>query len=100
MNLHYIQSELFRELVGMETLFKPGWNWFITRNACRDLIATIMVDSEDTSYTEDSPYWGKCAFARHTWTLKKEKLLEIKTQDDLVALVNSIWNELPSKCKK
>lgn len=100
MNLPYIQSEIFRELMGMETLFKPGWNWFVTRNACRDLIATIMVDSTDTSYQWDNPYSGSGAFARHTWRFTQEKLLALKTTSELTALINSIWDELPDSCKR
>lgn len=33
MNLPYIQSELFRELVGMEVLFKPEYRWYITKRS-------------------------------------------------------------------
>lgn len=100
MNLLYIQSEIFRELMGMETLFKPGCTWFITRNAAQDLEAGLFVLSTDMSWKWDDPRAGHCGYIRYTWRCEKEQMLAIKTHADLTAIINRIWDELPNWCKR
>lgn len=82
MNLPYIQSELFRELVGMEILFKPEYYLKIIRypkdievRVCRKkrnfLISLMMINTSN-----------------------------IKTGQDITAEITRIWNAIPAECKK
>lgn len=82
MNLQYIQSELFRELVGLETLLKPEYYLKIIRypkdievRLCRQkrnfLIRLMMI------YTSN-----------------------LKTEQDIIAEINRIWDAIPAECKK
>ena len=100
MNLPYIQSELFRELVGMETLFKPGCTWLITRNANQDIEIRLFVLSTDDSWSWDNPNAGNGGYYRYYRHIKRERMLAMKTHGDLTALINSIWNEIPGEYKK
>lgn len=100
MNLPYIQSELFRELVGIETLLKPGCTWFIVRHANQDLELKLFVLSTDDSWSWDNPRAGQGGYYRYYRRITKERMLAMKTHADLTALINSIWNEIPAECKK
>lgn len=100
MNLPHIQSELFRELVGMETLLKPGCTWLITRNADQDIELRLFVLSTDDSWSWDNPNAGNGGYYRYYRRIGKEYMLAMKTHGDLTALINSIWNEIPAECKR
>ena len=101
MTLRELQSEIYRELMEMEECdFKPGWTWFITRNACQDFEAKLFEHNYDTSYQWDNPYAGRTGFIRYTWSAERETLEAMKTNDDFCNLIYRIWDELPKECKK
>ena len=81
MNLPYIQSELFRELVGMETLPKTEYEFLIYRTG--EYMEAILISTQQ-DYNE---HWNFAAS-------------EITTQDQITAEINRIWNEIPAECKK
>lgn len=83
MNLPYIQSELFRELVGMETLLKPECQFLITKR-CRGVMNAILFRN------------GLSEF-RYEYHLNP---FAIKTQADITAEINRIWEAIPAECKK
>lgn len=82
MNLPYIQTELFRQLVGMEVLLNPEYYLKIIRypkdievRVCRQkrnfLIRLMMIDTSN-----------------------------IKTWQDITAEINRIRQEIPDECKQ
>ena len=82
MNLPYLQSEIFRELVNMEPLLKPEYYLKIIRHtkdievrACRRkrnfLISVMMINTSN-----------------------------IKTWQDITAEINRIWQAIPAECKR
>lgn len=86
MNLPYIQSELFRELVSMETLLKPEWKMRITRDTEDCLIIRVW---KRPFRWKDVDCHQECIDTR-----------TIKTADQITAEINRIWNEIPVECKK
>ena len=85
MNLPYIQSELFRELVGMETLLKPrhhmsisSYQWVLSMG--------IFLDHHGISLEEVARFSIDCR--------------TIKTPADITAEINRIWNAIPAEYKK
>ena len=100
MNLPYIQSEIFRELVGMETLFKPGCTWFIVRHANQDFEVKLFVLSKDNSYGWDNPRAGQGGYYRYYRRITSARMLAMKTPADITSLINLIWQEIPAECKK
>ena len=100
MNLPYIQSEIFRELVSLETLLKPDCTWFIVRHSNQDLEVKLFVLSKDDSYSWDNPRAGLGGYYRYYRRIGKEYMLAMKTHCDLTALINSIWNEIPAEYKR
>lgn len=83
MNLQYIQSELFRELVGIETLLEPE---------CSLLIKKYISGNMNVS----------------VWSGKKECFIlgtniitdSITTPTQITAEINRIWQQIPAECKK
>lgn len=100
MNLPHIQSEIFRELVGMETLFKPGCTWFIVRHANQDLELKLFVLSTDDSYSWDNPRAGLGGYYRYYCRITKENMLAMNTPADITSLINLIWGDIPDEYKK
>ena len=100
MNLPHIQSEIFRELMGMETLFKPGCTWLITRHANQDIELKLFVLSTEDSWSWDNPNAGQGGYYRYYRRIKRERMLAMKTHGDITALINSIWNEIPAEYKR
>lgn len=86
MNLPHIQSEIFRELVGMETLLKPEYRFLITKR-CRGVMNAIL-------YTKEG---NLIDMYRNEFHLNP---FAIKTQADITAEINRIWNAIPAECKK
>lgn len=80
MNLQYIQSEIFRELVGLETLLKPEYEIIIYRSG--EHMEAILTSAQD--YNE---HWH---FYPH----------KITTPDQITAEINRIWSEIPAECKR
>lgn len=81
MNMPYIQSELFRELVGIETLLKPEYEIIIYRAG--EYMEAILVSTQN-DYNE---HWNFAAS-------------EITTPSQITAEINRIWNAIPAECKK
>jgi hypothetical protein len=100
MNLPYIQSEIFRELMGMEPLFKPGCTWFVVRQANQDLEVKLFVLSKDDSWQWDNPRAGQGGYYRYYRRITSARMLAMKTHDDLTSLINSIWHDIPDEYKK
>jgi hypothetical protein len=100
MNLPYIQTELFRELVSMEPLFETRCTWFITRHANQDLEIKLFALSTDNSWEWDNPRAGHGGYYHYYRRIRQEQMLTFKNQADIVALINTIWEELPDWCKK
>lgn len=94
MNLIYIQSELFRELVGIEELLKPEFRLQIVRHFAGGLAARLW---------QKKPLPEPPAYRDHYWHLKKGWLIDdasITTTDQITAEINRIWQEIPAECKK
>ena len=88
MNLPYIQSELFRELVGMETLLKPEYALNITRNCFKELHANLWKICRD----------GDGDIGAHA--ILNLSVRHVTTPDQITAEINRIWQEIPAECKK
>ncbi len=96
MNLPYIQSELFRELVGLETLFKPEHKWDITRSKHDQFLLKLvrkMTDEEKPEQYKDNTYWCiECELSINPFA--------IKNPSDITAEINRIWESIPAECKR
>lgn len=86
MNLPYIQSELFRELVGIETLLKPEYGLLIIKSS-RGGLKCLLV-KKHAPFT----HWWRYEYHLNPFA--------IKTQSDITAEINRIWDKLPAVCKK
>lgn len=83
MNLPYIQTELFRELVGIETLLEPECSLLIKKYISGNMNVCV-------------------------WSGKKECFIlgtniitySITTYDQITAEINRIWKEIPDECKR
>lgn len=92
MNLPYIQSELFRELVGMETLLKPEYRMEIHRCCASDLL---------TAYVRKYELVEKHQEYRHVaFKYFQIKCSTFKKQADITAEINRIWDAIPAECKR
>lgn len=89
MNLPYIQSELFRQLVGMETLLKPDYKLQILRSETQDNLVKLKELRQYGYYKS----WAILA----RWRIKKD---DITTPDQITAEINRIWQEIPAECKR
>lgn len=96
MNLQYIQSELFRELVSIETLLKPEHKWNITRSKHDQFqlkLVRKMTDEEKPEQYKDNQYWSiECEFSINPF--------DIKNPSDITTKINRIWQEIPDECKR
>lgn len=94
MNLPYIQTELFRELVGMETLLKPEFRLQIIRHFAGGFAARLW---------QKKPLPEPPAYRDHYWHLKKGWLIDdasITTPAQITAETNRIWQAIPAECKR
>lgn len=88
MNLPYIQSELFHELVGMETLLKPEYRFYITKFPTGKLFCTLW----NIKIMDNVSCIGR--------DTSKIDISTIKTQADITAEINSIWDAIPAEYKR
>ena len=92
MNLPYIQSEIFRELVGMETLLKSEYRMEIHRCCVIDLLTVYVRKCE---FVEKHQEYRHVAFKYF-----QIECSTFKTQSDITAEINRIWHAIPDECKK
>lgn len=83
MNLPYIQSELFHELVSMETLLKPEYKFQMTR-FLNGHMTVILFDTNE-------------CMTVGTYDVEPR---DITTPHDITAEINRIWDEIPAECKR
>lgn len=84
MNLPYIQSEIFRELVGMETLLKRQFRLRILRSTANNIHVVVCDMKNWTPYTKEL-----CISPTPKMTGKS-----------ITAEINSIWDAIPDECKR
>lgn len=89
MNLPYIQSELFRELVGIQELLNSECATRITK----DIDTSVNFEIYDFSKIKTTGKWVRVMFRR-------VDPRHITTPDQITAEINRIWQEIPAKCKK
>ncbi len=89
MNLQYIQSELFRELLNIETLL----NQECTTRITKDIDTSVCFEIFDFSKIATTGKWKRVLFCR----VDSRK---ITTPDQITAEINRIWQEIPAECKK
>lgn len=82
MNIPYIQAEIFRELVGMETLLKPNAKMGIVKFPDGNMRCDVWMDSmlKATRISINVSGLQRC--------------------DDITQAVNKIWEEIPAEYKK
>lgn len=83
MNLPYIQTEIFHELVGMETLLKPECEMKIIKHQDGNMSFEV--------------YKKKFPFLRHAAFIE---ISLIKTGDDITKTINKIWDDIPAEYKR
>lgn len=83
MNLPYIQSELFHELVSMEPLLKPKYRLGVDK--WPDGNMNVWLFNRDKNMTCE--YWR---ITPHTFT----------KGDQITAEINRIWDAIPAECKR
>lgn len=88
MTLLQIQTELFRQLVGIESLLKPGYALNITRNCFKELHANLWKICKD----------GDGDIGAHT--IQNLCVRQITTADQITAEILRIWQAIPAECKK
>ena len=88
MNIPQIQTELFRQLVGMEPLLKPGYAFNITRNCFKELHANLWKICRD----------GDGDIGAHT--IQNLCVRQITTPNQITAEINRIWQAIPAECKR
>lgn len=83
MNLQNIQSEIFRQLVGIESLLKPEYGLLIDRYPSQRMGVMLWdIVKQDSLYNARiDPH-------------------EISTADQITAEITRIWNYIPAECKK
>lgn len=84
MNLQYIQTEIFRELVGMETRLKPEYRFHLIRDTDGALAVYLVYKPNPMKYVE-FPYIV---------------VRDITTPDQITAEINRIWVAIPAECKR
>lgn len=89
MNLPQIQTELFIQLVGMETLLNSESATRITK----DIDTCVNFELFDFSKVNTSGKWRRVLFRR----VDPRK---ITTYDQITAEINRIWQAIPAECKK
>lgn len=88
MNLPQIQTEIFRQLVGIESLLKPGYALNITRNCFKELHANLWKICKD----------GDGDIGAHA--IQNLCVRYIATADQITAEINRIWESIPAECKR
>lgn len=83
MNLPQIQTEIFRQLVGVESRLKPRYRFSIDRWPSGDFYLKLK---DRKNYIAISNCW--CIDPR-----------TIKTAD-ITTAINRIWDSIPAECKK
>ena len=89
MNLPYIQSELFRQLVGIHELLNSECATRITK----DIDTSVNFELYDFSKVKTSGKWRRVMFRRVDPS-------KINTADQIIAEINRIWQEIPAECKR
>lgn len=89
MNLQYIQSELFRELLNIGMLLNQECATRITK----DIDTSLIFELYDFSKVKSTCKWKRTLFSRVDPRC-------IKTQADITAEINRIWQEIPAECKR
>ena len=89
MKLQYIQSELFRKLVGIRELLNSECATRITK----DIDTSVNFELYDFSKVKTSGKWRRVLFSR----VDPRK---ITTPDQITAEINRIWQEIPAECKR
>lgn len=84
MNLPYIQSEIFRELVGMETRLKRQFRLRIMRSTAKNIHVLVYDMKNWKPYTDE-------------WYITP---ISKMTGKAITAEVNRIWQEIPAECKR
>lgn len=84
MNLPYIQSELFRELVSMETLLKRQFRLRIMRSTAKNIHVLVYDMKNWKPYTDE-------------WYITP---ISKMTRKAITAEINRIWQEIPAECKR
>lgn len=84
MNLPYIQSEIFRELVGMETLLKRQFRLRILRSTSHNIHVLVYDMKNWKPYMEE-------------WYITP---ISKMTGKAITAEINRIWDAIPDECKK
>lgn len=84
MNLPYIQTELFHELVSMETLLKTEYRFHLIRDTDGALAVYLSYKPNPMKYVE-FPYIV---------------VRDIITADQITAEINRIWDAIPAECKR
>ena len=85
MTITYIQSEIFRQLVGMETLLNSECVTRITKDI-------------DTSMNFEIYDFSKIKWRRVL--IRRVDPRHITTYDQITAEINRIWQAIPAECKK
>jgi len=89
MNLPYIQSEIFRELLNIETLL----NEECTARIIKDIGTSLIFELYDFSKVKTSGKWVRVMFSRVNPS-------HITTPDQITAEIDRIWQAIPAECKK
>ena len=89
MNLQYIQSELFRELVGIGELLNSECATRITK----DIDTSVCFEIFDFSKIATEGKWKRVLFCR----VNAQK---ITTTDQITEEINRIWRAIPAECKR
>jgi hypothetical protein len=83
MNIHYIQTQLFRELVDMEVLLKPEYAIKIDKYTSGNMSVSVWGDKEQ-----------RFILGRRIFTDS------IETPAQITAEINRIWDAIPAECKR
>ena len=89
MNLPYIQSELFRELVGIQELLNSECATRITK----DIDTSVCFEIYDFSKVKTSGKWVRVM-------CRRVDPRHITSYAQITAEINRIWQEIPDECKK
>lgn len=89
MTLQTIQYEIFRQLLGLETLLSPECTTRITK----DIDTSVCFEIYDFSKVKTTGKWVRVMFRR----VDPRK---ITTADQITAEIQSIWQKIPAECKK
>jgi hypothetical protein len=83
MNLQYSQTEIFRKLIGMETMLKPEYGIHIIRDVYGVMEVYLCKKGDPLSFL--------------SFMFDQS---EISTPDDIIEEINRIWQSIPAECKR